>query len=118
MALQYEFHVAGKRVSLKRRLPLKDGQRLPGDLAAMRPSDMAVAVPIMRTLIESWEFDGDPSDPAAWDRLDLFTEVWPLWKHVDAHLGERFTFDPKASLNGSSSTPHSETASTPTSKAP
>lgn len=79
-ALVYEHTINGQRVTLKARVAGKDAKGLPemvhniGDVLN-EPTKLA---PLGAALIESWEFDGNPADPAAYGELDIFDEVFPL----------------------------------------
>jgi hypothetical protein len=76
----YEHTINGKAVLLKRRVLGKDAQGLPemihtiGDVLG-EPTRLA---PLGAALIEAWEFEGSPADPAAYGELDVFDEVFPL----------------------------------------
>ena len=38
----------------------------------------APVVPFLARVVESWEFDGDPTDEAAYEALDILSELVPL----------------------------------------
>lgn len=38
----------------------------------------ATVVPFLTRVVESWEFDGDPADEAAYEALDILGELVPL----------------------------------------
>lgn len=93
---EMSFEIAGKRVALKRRLPLRDGHQLPALLQACQDGDLRSQVAVMVRVIESWGFAGDPADAAAYDDLDVYSEILPLAKAVAEHLQERLGQSPKA----------------------
>lgn len=96
--------VAGKAVHLKGHLPLKVGHRLPAMLQACGDGDLNTVVKVLALVIESWDFDGDPSSPVTYEEMDVYTEIIPLAQQVVQRLTERLQADPKAtaSANGSS----------------
>ncbi len=95
--------VAGHTVRMRERLPLKIGHRLPALLQACQDQDLNTQVTVLALVIESWDLPGDPTDPAAYEDLDVFTEMVPLATAVGERLLERLNRDPKAkaSANGS-----------------
>lgn len=94
--------INGKRVTLRERIPLRDGHRIPALLQACADGDLNTQVAVARLVIESWEFPGDPSDAESYQELDTFSEVIPLMTWVAERVQARATV-PKASVNGSSS---------------
>jgi len=81
-----EFTVAGKKVVLRERIPLGEGYDLVGLFTNFDANDLRTNIPIMTRLVESWEFEGDPSDSAAYDDLDTLTEFLPIAKRVNARI--------------------------------
>lgn len=97
--------VAGKSVTLRKTLPAADWWELypaitkikTGD-QLMEKLDFPTAVKIAIAGIESWEFDGDPSDPEAYralnfpDMVDLvrlaFNNAVSILNREDQSLGE------------------------------
>ena len=80
----YERTVAGKRVVFRRRIPLSilDSMEQAG-------RDMRAAIPMLQTMIESWEWPGDPNDPASYGELDIIEEFMPLVQAASACIQER-----------------------------
>lgn len=92
--MEFEKQINGKRVKLKERLPLRDGRRLP-ELMQACTSDLGTQVPVLVLVVESWEFPGNPADPAAYEDLDIYTEVLPLANWAGEHLRERLAINSK-----------------------
>ena len=81
-----EFQVAGKKVVLRERIILGEGYDIIGLFTGIDSNDLRTSIPIMSKMIESWEFEGDPNDPAAYDNLDVLTEVIPMSRKVNARI--------------------------------
>lgn len=95
--------VAGKRVWLKERLPLKDGAKIVGLAQAINDQDLESAVPLFKLLIERWEFDGDPAEDASYEDLDIFSVFLPLVAGVGPYVQSKLDAGPKASARPSGS---------------
>ncbi len=97
--------IGGKAVHMRERLPLKLGHKLPAMMAACNDGDFNTQLVIARLLIESWDFSGDPSDPAAYEEMDTLSEVFPLMEAILTWITKRMGHDPKARalVNGSTS---------------
>ena len=68
-----ELTVAGKRVVLRERISAREGWALRGLAArAMQGERLSFEeeCQALAYVVESWEFDGDPTDPAAYEALD------------------------------------------------
>lgn len=87
--LKYEFTVNGKRVWLRKRLPLREQDALLELAAACSNTKPRTNIPVMARLIESWEFAGDPADPEAYEDLDLLDEFLPLVEIAGTYLAGR-----------------------------
>lgn len=98
-----EITVAGRRVWLRERLPLKEGKRIVALAQAVSDQDLDTALPLLALLIERWEFDGDPSDAASYENLDVFSEVLPLLLGVGPYVQAKLEGVPKAPAGASSS---------------
>jgi len=81
-----EFIVAGKKVVLRERISLGDGYDIIGLFTGIDSNDLRTSIPIMSKMIESWEFEGDPSEPASYDKLDVLTEVIPMSRKINARI--------------------------------
>lgn len=90
-----EITVNGRRVVLRERLPARECWPLIETLRVSQREGREMTydeeVRAMATLIESWEFEGDPHDPSAYEALDLFEEYLPLSGAIGANLIERMT---------------------------
>jgi hypothetical protein len=78
----FEHVINGKRVIFKDRLPASEGWDLWScivdfDRGGVREA-IKLARPILPHVIATWEFAGDPADPAAYDDLDVIEELLPL----------------------------------------
>lgn len=85
----YRYTVAGKAVQFKRRVPLAEHRNLAALLKATDGGDLGSQVALISTLIESWEFDGNPSDTDAYDTLDIFSELLPLVRVAGQYIQAR-----------------------------
>jgi len=87
--LEPTFKVAGKSVTLRKRLPASEGGKVYGLLQAGSMTDMLTYAPFLALLIEAWGFDGDPRDPASYDALDTPGELMPLISEVTRRWSAR-----------------------------
>lgn len=87
--LKYDFTINGKAVRLKRNVPVEDGHALIVLLQACASNDLYDQVAICCVMVESWDFPGDPSDPAAYGKLETFDEFLPLSSAVMTHVQQR-----------------------------
>ena len=87
--IDYEATVAGRQVRFKRRLPHREARQLWSLIDAASKDGAADDVPIMRLVIESWDFPGDPADPAAYESLDEIDEIRPLGRACGRYVGQR-----------------------------
>lgn len=78
-----EIVVNGKRVTLRERYPLGEHKDLVGVFRAMDPGDVSSMIPLATRMIEAWEFEGDPTEAASYDALDVPTEAWPLYRELN-----------------------------------
>ena len=84
-----EIEINGKQVVLREKMPAKECYDL---LAIVRKAaatgDIGYdeQVQVFTTIIESWEFDGDPKDPEAYAGLDLLPEFVALDSAVGDYL--------------------------------
>jgi hypothetical protein len=84
----YEHTVAGKQVTLKRRLPGKEAHLLPKLLMDYN-GDTDTVVEMGRLAIEAWEFPGNPAKKAAYEEMDVFDELLPLGKVLVGYITAR-----------------------------
>jgi len=91
----FDYTVNGKRVTFKARLPLKEVRDLPRLLAATTPEDYDTQIAVLVRLIESWDFDGSPSDPKAYDDLDILSEIVPLTRLCVEYINAKTSGDLK-----------------------
>lgn len=77
-----EITVAGRKVVLRDHFPARHNWDLPQLISALAPGKGEVhfenAPALMVRMIESWEFEGDPSDPAVYADMDMLSELMPL----------------------------------------
>lgn len=96
--LEPTFKVAGKIVTLRKRLPAGEGGKVYGLLQAGSMTDMLSYAPFLALLIEAWGFEGDPRDVQAYDALDTPSELMPLISEVTRRWSARVdAASPKAS---------------------
>ena len=81
-----EFQVAGKKVVLREHITLGEGYDIIGLFSSIDTNDLRTSVPIMTKMIESWEFEGEPDDPAAYNQMDVLTEVIPLSRKINNQI--------------------------------
>lgn len=98
-----EITIAGKRVVLRERFPLKDNADLLKAWREAKSEDMQTVVPLCIRHVESWEFEGNPADPESWQELDVLTEIRPIWAAVNDAMYERVIGTPGKSESASSS---------------
>lgn len=77
-----ELTVAGKSVRVRTSFRGREWYSLPADYRkagrAMQSGNYEDALPFLTRVIESWEFEGDPQDEAAYEGLDVLAELMPL----------------------------------------
>ena len=87
-----ELMINGKIVRVKSRFPARENWDLPNLLMKFSQQeggfDLKQIVPVLPRLVESWEFEGDPTDEDAYEELDLFRELIPLVREVSLALGQ------------------------------
>ena len=81
-----EFTVANKKVVLRERISLGDGYDIIGLFSSIDSNDLRTSIPIMTKMIESWEFEGEPSDRASYDNLDVLAEFIPMSRRINARI--------------------------------
>ena len=81
-----EITVAGKKVVLRERIILGEGYDIIGLFSSIDSNDLRTSIPIMTKMIESWEFDGEPSDRASYDNLDVLAEFIPMSRRINARI--------------------------------
>lgn len=86
----YEVVINGKKVWFKRRLPMKEGASLPALIKACESGSFEDQIAVCSVLIERWEFEGNPADPASYEPLDVFDEIAPLCQAAGRYISERF----------------------------
>lgn len=84
-----EVQIDGTTVVLRDKLTLKDGYDVYGFIMQCDAQDMRTHVPLMRRMIESWEFEGDPSKAASYDELDMLRVLIPLSNQVHRHVNRQ-----------------------------
>ncbi len=86
-----EITIAGKKVVLRDAILMQDGYDVLGLLMKSDMADLRTQVPLAIRTIESWEFEGDPSKPESYDRLDVLRVIIPLFRDIVRHLNEVVT---------------------------
>ncbi len=86
-----EITIAGKKVVLRDAILMQDGYDVLGLLMKSDMADLRTQVPLAIRAIESWEFEGDPSKPESYDRLDVLRVIIPLFRDIVRHLNEVVT---------------------------
>ena len=86
-----ELKINGKTVTLRGRIPAKEGRYIRKLLTAIVDDDLLTQVPLMQFLIESWEFPGDPKDEESYWDLDTMREFIPLSKAIADTFTEQDT---------------------------
>ena len=87
--MQYEYTIAGKKVIFKRKITVREAPEFFSLCAAADSSDPAKMVPVLRFLIESWEFEGDPKAAESYDDMDVIEEFSPLTGAANRFITER-----------------------------
>lgn len=70
----------------KERIEVKDSDAFMEACNGIDQKRIRTFVPVLACLVESWDYPGDPSDPAAYDHLDLFREFLPMVKAAEAFV--------------------------------
>lgn len=77
-----EIVVRDKRLTVRTSFKGKEWYSLPGDyrraLEAYQRGDYSEAIAFLSRVIESWEFAGEPSEAASYEKLDVLSELRPL----------------------------------------
>jgi len=91
--------INGKQVTLRDRMSGARGWRAmqtlmrlsqAGDAASiMEALEYGAAIDLCCAAVESWEFEGDPSQATSYEALDSATELLPLVTEAMRILGER-----------------------------
>ena len=87
--IEHEVTVAGKRVTFKRRILVKDAMTFTSLCQRATSADPERMIPVLCFVIESWEFAGDPHDPAAYGDMDVIAEFNPLAQAADRYVAQR-----------------------------
>ena len=99
-----EIQVAGKKVVLRERFPLRTHGDVVGLLRDVNLSRMETVLPLAIKTIESWEFEGDPAKEGSYQEMDAVSELWPLFRGVQEHiLGKSLGQSSAASASSSAS---------------
>ena len=85
----FDYMVNGKKVTFKAKLPLREARSLPKLLAATAADDYDSQIAVMVILIDSWDYDGDPSDPKSYEDMDILSEIVPLSKLCVEYLSAK-----------------------------
>ena len=78
-----EIVIGGKRVTIRTSFRGREWYSLPGLYrkawkGAGADGNYAAVIPFLARVVESWEFEGDPAEEAAYEQLDLLSELVPL----------------------------------------
>jgi len=84
-SLEY-FPVNGKWVKIKENLTLDETWNIPKLMQEMDRTDLRSQIPIFALLIESWEFEGDPTDPASYGKMHTLKEFMPLSELLQTYI--------------------------------
>jgi len=107
-----EITVNGKKVVLRERYPVREFEKLYKLFAEITPqSGWEQRAKINSQFVESWELDGDPSDPESWGDLDMFTESLAIEKAILEKVLEPRYEIAKNLAAGSTTPPGAETPS-------
>lgn len=83
-----ELTIVGKKVVLKDSFTMEYFSDIFKLLTDANQMDLRSQVPLATRVIESWEFDGDPSDSASYEKLDVLKVVIPLFRKIMRHVNE------------------------------
>lgn len=95
-----ELLLSDGRVTLKERYPFKDNRDLIPLYRAMRADAPETMIPVAVKMVESWDYPGDPADPAAYEEMDAI-DLWRLFRFINDFWAARVLVDPKPSASGS-----------------
>ena len=88
----FEQIVNGHTVHFRERYPYKDSKKLVDLFTSAAESGGAGlddSIALLPLCVESWDYEGDPSDPAVYDEMDLFEDIIPLVTALNAMLEEK-----------------------------
>ena len=89
----FERVIGGKRVIFREKLAAKGCWNLLAKINAFAgeaaQGDFTNALPILTRAIESWEFEGDPGDEAAYDALDQIEEMPSLVGALGEYIAQK-----------------------------
>ena len=87
-----EVTINGKTVQVRTSFKGRQWYSLPADYRAAidgaSKGDYIVTIPLLRRVIEAWQFEGDPTDEAAYEGLEVFAELRPLVGAVIGTISE------------------------------
>lgn len=88
-----ELDITGRKVVVKDYMPAGENWDVLPHLLAFSNGkyDQDTMVGLLCRAVESWEFDGDPSDPASYAALDMFSDMLPLINEFVGWIGKRLT---------------------------
>lgn len=84
------FTVDGQKVTVKATIALKAAPRLPDQITRFAESKNGDdIVRFLTNVLESWDFDGAPTNPSAYQDLDLYEEILPIGEKAVRILNAR-----------------------------
>ena len=85
-----EITVAGRKVVLRERFPAGEFWDLPRMISELGAdaADYESHVQLLVRMVESWDFEGDPSDPDAYAELDILRELRLLIRACSDYVAE------------------------------
>ncbi len=77
-----DVEIGGKKVTVRTSFRGKQWWSLPADYRAagkaIQSGDYSGVIPFLARVIESWDFEGSPAEPASYEQLDVLSELMPL----------------------------------------
>jgi len=78
-----EIVINGKVVVFRESFPAGEFHDLPRQWAEADDLPFAERIVVFARFIESWEFEGEPSESKSWEALDAFREMAPIQRHIN-----------------------------------
>ena len=81
-----ELQINGRKIVLRETFPAGEFYDLPKKWAEEDELDFAEWAKLMGRFIVSWEYEGSPQDPQAWERLDAFRDIARLRLEINRFI--------------------------------
>lgn len=86
-----EVIVADKKVVFKKSILVRDGWNYFDLMAKASMSDLRTVIPLACIMIESWEFEGSPSEEESYLKMDVLREAMPLFTKLMRYVNQLYS---------------------------